>query len=306
MKKNVFIIIFSLFLSNQAMAQNSTNVVVSIKPLHSLVSAVVGNSKNVSLLIGGNISPHNFALKPSHAKLLNNSPVFFYIDDQFESALKKMVKGLPESTKVIEVSKFKNLKLLSVREGVNWEEDGHDHHDHGHGHGSYDIHFWLDPNNAIQIIKGVTRELSKIYPENINTYKKNAKEAIKKIQLTDSSIKSMIEPIKDKPYIVFHDAYQYFEKAYGMNAIGSILLDPEISPSPQRIIKIRSKINSLGAKCVFKEPQFRAQIINTVIEASDVKVGILDPLGADLEPGMNMYVDLLENISNNLLSCLAK
>ena len=181
MYKNVFfIIIFSLLFANQVFAKN-TGILVSIKPLHSLVSAVVGKTDKVSLLIKGSMSPHSFALKPSDTKLLNNSAVFFYIDDQLESALKKTVGGLPNDVNVIKVSTFKNLNLLPVREDVNWEEDGHDHHGHGHDHGSNDIHFWLDPNNAIKIIKGITQKLSSIYPENISAYKTNAKQIIQKI-----------------------------------------------------------------------------------------------------------------------------
>ena len=306
MCKNVFIFVLSLFLSLNAMASN-TGIVASVKPLHSLVSAVVGDTDKVSLLISGNVSPHNFALKPSHAKMLNNTAVFFHIDaGQFESAIRKTIFGLPSDVRVFKVTKFKNLNLLPLREGVNWEEDGHDHHGHDHGHGSEDMHFWLDPNNGIEIVKGITRELSKMYPENINTYKKNAKEVIKKIKLTDDVIKTKLESIKEKKFIVFHDAYQYFEKAYGLSAIGSILVDPEQPPSPNRLIKIRSKIKTLNAHCVFKEPQFRAKIINTVIEDTNVKVGTLDPLGSNLEAGPNMYVNLLENISNNLVDCLGK
>ena len=299
MTKKALIIMFSIFFSNNAI---SSEIVVSVKPLHSLVSAVAEGSHSVSLLIDGSMSPHNFALKPSHAKLLNNAKVVFYIDDQLESALKKTVRGLPKDVKVVQISKIKNLKLLSTRAGNNWEEDGHDHHDHGHG--SYDVHFWLDPNNATQIIKGIIQELSKVYPENINIYKDNAKKAIKEIKKTDLVIKTMLDSIKDKPYIVFHDAYQYFEKAYGLNAIGSILIDPELPPSPRRIINIRSKIKSLKAHCVFREPQFKAEIINTVIEDTNVKVGLLDPLGAALKPGPNMYNNLLKDISENLKTCL--
>ena len=248
------------------------------------------------------MSPHNFALKPSHAKLLNNAKVVFYIDNQLESALKKTVGGFSKDVKVVQISKIKNLKLLSTRAGNNWEEDGHDHHDHAHG--SYDVHFWLDPNNATQIIKGIIRELSKVYPENINIYKENAKKAIKKIKKTDLVIKSMLNSIQDKPYIVFHDAYQYFEKAYNLKPAGSILLNPELPPSAKRIIIIREKIKSLNASCVFKEPQFRGKIINTVIEDTETKVGVLDPLGADIDSGPEMYTKLLKNIAENLKACL--
>ena len=299
MIKKTLIIIFGLIVTSNAI---SSEIVVSIKPLHSLVSAVTEGSNSVSLVIDGSMTPHNFALKPSHAKLLNNAKVLFYIDDEFESGLKKTVKGLPKSVKVIRVSKMKKLSLLSTRADDNWEEDGHDHHDHGHS--SNDLHFWLDPNNAIEIVKSITQELSAIYPENINIYKKNAKNIIKEIKTTDLLIKSMLEPVRNKPYIVFHDAYQYFEKAYSLKSVGSILVDPELPASAKRIIKIRSKIKSLNAHCVFKEPQFRAKIVKTVIDGTTTKIGILDPLGADIKSGPGMYTSLLKNIAENLNACL--
>ena len=299
MTKKAIIFIFSFFLSTSAF---SSEIVASVKPLHSLVSAVTQGAHTVSLLIEGSMSPHNFALKPSHAKLLNNAKVVFYIDNQLESALKRTVIGLPTSIRVVTVSKTKQLNLLPARSGGNWEEDGHDHHHHDHG--SNDVHFWLEPSNAIQIVKGIVRELSIVYPKNINLYKKNAKNIIKEIKSTDLSIKSMLVPIKDKPYIVFHDAYQYFEKAYGLNAVGSIMLDPELPPSAKKIIQIRSKIKSTNASCVFKEPQFRAKIVNTVIEDTNAQVGTLDPLGADLASGPNMYLELLKSIASNLKTCL--
>ena len=299
MAKKAILIIFTLIFSTNAI---SSEIVASIKPLHSLVSSVTQGTDSVSLLIKGSMSPHNFALKPSHAKLLNNAKIVFYIDNQFESALKKTVIGLPTRVRVVKVSSTKQLKLLPTRAGDNWEEDGHDHHHHDHG--SNDLHFWLEPNNAIQIVKGIVRELSIVYPDNINLYKKNAKKIIKEIKSVDLSIKSILEPVKNKPFIVFHDAYQYFENKYGLNAVGSILLDPEIPPSPKRIIQIRAKIKTTNPTCVFKEPQFRAKIVNTVIEDTNVKVGILDPVGADLEEGPGMYTNLLKQIASNLKTCL--
>jgi zinc transport system substrate-binding protein len=299
MAKKAILIIFTLIFSTNAI---SSEIVASIKPLHSLVSSVTQGSDSVSLLIKGSMSPHNFALKPSHAKLLNNAKIVFYIDNQFESALKKTVIGLPTRVRVVKVSSTKQLKLLPTRAGDNWEEDGHDHHNHDHG--SNDLHFWLEPNNAIQIVKGIVRELSIVYPDNINLYKKNARKIIKEIKTVDLSIKSILEPVKNKPFIVFHDAYQYFENKYGLNTVGSILLDPEIPPSPKRIIQIRAKIKTTNPTCVFKEPQFRAKIVNTVIEDTNLKVGILDPVGADLEKGPGMYTNLLKQIASNLKTCL--
>ena len=302
MYKKALIIIFFFFTCYNAVASKSL-IVASISPLHSLVSYIVGNTGNVILLIDPKNSPHNFSLKPSHAKLLNNAEIFFYIDDQLETALKKTLNSIPKTVRVTKVSQFKNLNLLSIRKSQNWEEDKHDHH-HNHSHDSYDIHFWLDAKNAIEIVKGVTKELSKLYPDNIDTYKKNAQKLIANINVKDNYIKLKLKEVKNKPYIVFHDAYQYFEKAYNLNAIGSILINPKQPPLPNRIIQIRSKIKTLNAYCVFKEPQYKDKIIKTVIENTNANIGILDPLGANIDPGPDMYISLLDDLANNISTCL--
>ena len=298
MIKKTLIIIFGLIVTSNAI---SSEIVVSIKPLHSLVSAVTEGSNSVSLVIDGSMTPHNFALKPSHAKLLNNAKVLFYIDDEFESGLKKTVKGLPKSVKVIRVSKMKKLRLLSTRADDNWEEDGHDHHDHGHS--SNDLHFWLDPNNAIEIVKSITQELSAIYPENINIYKKNAKNIIKEIKTTDLLIKSMLEPVRNKPYIVFHDAYQYFENRFGIQVLGALTVNTDVMPGAEQLSEIREVIEHEKVNCLFSEPQFNPSIIKSIAKDTSVKIGILDPLGSKLDKGKDLYFNLLNNMASSFKGC---
>ena len=144
----------------------------------------------------------------------------------------------------------------------------------------------------------------KVYPQNRNLYKNNAKATIAKLKKLDESIQAKLKDVREKPFIVFHDAYQYFEQAYGLNAVGSITIEPTTPVTPRRIKEIRQKLQTTDAKCVFKEPQFSDRVINTVIRGSNAKIGTLDPIGAKIKPGVNAYAKILEDLANNLYRCL--
>ncbi len=277
-------------------------IVASIKPLHSIIMNVIDNEE-VDLLLDGNISPHDYHLKPSDMKKLTNADVIFYIDD--DSIETFLHRGL-NATKAKKVSIISNNKInfLPIREGGIWEEeiaeDGHEH-----SHGEFDAHVWLSPKNAIKITKQIVKELSNINPSKKNIYKKNALIFINKIKETTKNVDIELQSIRSESYIVFHDAYQYFEKDFKLNPAGSISLNPEISPTPKRIKEIKSKILKESIKCVFKEPQFPSKIVQTIINDTNAKEGLLDPLGTDLEPGRELYIDLINSLSINLKECLS-
>ncbi len=314
----ISIFILSLFLSAHVSAKETKGVVVTIKPLHSLVSAVIGDTGEAKLLLRGNTSPHDFQLKPSQVRAMQKANVIFYIDDSFETFLHSVFENLPKHIRKFAVAQKAGLTVLAHREGKTWDEhevhedkmeegDGHDSHAHEekhHDHGHHDMHVWLDLKNARRIIKSITKELSAIYPENRNTYKANARKYIKKINMLDRELKTSLASLQDKPFIVFHDAYQYFERAYALNGVGSITFEPDESPSPNRIREMRAKLQQTGAQCVFREPQFSDRLVNTVIEGSNAKSGILDPLGVGLENGPELYINLLRNLAKNLKKCL--
>ena len=278
-------------------------IVATIKPLHSIIVNIVDN-EDVELLLDGNTSPHDYYLKPSDIKKIKNADLIFYIDDNtIESFLRKALKTVAESNKV-SISKNKRINLLPIREGGIWEEEiAHEGHDHAHG--EFDPHVWLSTNNAIRITKEIVKELSKINPSKKNIYKKNALVFINQIKENKKNITMEVESIRDESYIVFHDAYQYFEKEFKLNPAGSISLNPEISPTPKRISEIKSKILSQNIKCVFKEPQFPSKVVQTITKDTTAKEGILDPLGSDLSPGKELYINLINNISKNLNECLS-
>ena len=286
---------------------NAKDIVVTIKPLHSLVTGVVGNTAKTHLMVSGNQSPHGFKFKPSQVKLLNNSAVVFYIGDTFETFMEKAFDNIPSNVVKVPVAEKARLKLLPYREGGAWEEDKHEGHDHGHeGHhdeGGGDMHVWLDPDNAIKMIKAITRQLSKVYPENRDTYKANARSYVQKITALDSELSAALSNSKESPFIVFHDAYQYFEKHYGLNGVGSITFDPHDFPSPKRLKEIRSKLNATSAACVFSEPQFSDRLVRTVIKGTSAKTALIDPLGANIKDGANLYFELLSGMANSFKRC---
>jgi len=302
MKLKSLILFITFFLLPILSHSGEKRIIVSIKPLHSIILNVVDEEK-VDLLLDGNLSPHDYKLKPSDMKKLQNADLIFYIDtDSLETFLARPLKAIDKKIKKISIISNSNLELLQIREGGIWEkeESGHDH-----SHGEYDPHVWLDSENVIKITKQVVKELSKINPSKKNKYKKNAQSFIKKVNINKIKINEELMPIASRSFIVFHDGYQYYEKEFGLNGAGSISINPEISPSPKRINEIRSKIKRDNVQCVFKEPQFPSKIVQTIIKNTNTKEGVLNPLGSNLKPGKDLYLNLINNLSKNLKKCLS-
>ena len=293
------------------------SVVTSIKPLHSLTSYIMEGVGEPELIIDGVASPHNFQIKPSHAKMLQNADLVIWIGEDLESFLPTALKSIPKDAVVFELLDQSGLKKLKFREKNIFEghddhghdehakkEDDHDDHghdDHGHGHGSFDPHIWLDPANAKVIVKKITNQLSKIDKDNASTYKANSKKVIKDLDGLIKEVKNEIN--KDASFVVFHDAYQYFEKRFGLSVIGALTVNPDVMPGAEQLSEIREVIEHEKAKCIFSEPQFNPNIINSIARDTGVKTGVLDPLGANIEKGKNMYFQLIKDMSNSLKNC---
>ena len=293
------------------------NVVTSIKPLHSLTSYIMEGVGEPDLIIDGVASPHNFQIKPSHAKMLQKADLVIWVGEDLESFLPPALKSIPQNAVVFELLDQSGLKKLKFREKNIFEghddhghdehakkEDDHDDHghdDHGHGHGSFDPHIWLDPANAKVIVKKITNQLSKIDKDNASTYKANSKKVIKDLDGLIKEVKNEIN--KDASFVVFHDAYQYFEKRFGLSVIGALTVNPDVMPGAEQLSEIREVIEHEKAKCIFSEPQFNPNIINSIASDTGVKTGLLDPLGANIDKGKNMYFDLIKDMSNSLKDC---
>lgn len=316
-------------MANASFAAEREGVVVSIKPLHSIVSAVMQGvdmqgAGEPRLIVQGAGSEHVYSLKPSDAEAIENAKVIFWAGPSMETFLDKPLDTLGDGAKIVALGDVDGLTRLKFREGGPFEahdhaheegghDDAHNHshdhshdHDHDHDHGEYDLHFWLDPQNGKVLAADIARTLSESDPEHAAQYQKNARDLGEKLDALTKEIAAELEAVKDKPFIVFHDAYQYFENRFGISAAGSITVSPEKTPGAARIKEIHDKIKSLGAACVFSEPQFEPKLVNTVIEGTEAKTGVLDPLGAELTDGPDLYPQLIRNLATSLKDCLSK
>lgn len=287
-------------------------VVVSIKPIHSLVASVMHGVGEPTLLVRGGASPHSYTMKPSDAKALSAADLVVWVGPELEGFLEKPLQAnAPKATRMT-LMDLKSLTLLQAREGGAWEphDHGHEHHDHDHkdhaheDHEELNSHIWLDPANARAIVTATADALAAKDPADAEAYRTNADRTLQALDALDAELKTTLAPLKDKPFVVFHDAYQYFEARYDLSAVGSITVSPDRRPSAKRLSAIRAKIAGLNAACVFSEPQFEPTLVRTVVEGTKAKTGVLDPEGADLPEGEALYPTLMRNLAASLRGCL--
>ena len=290
-------------------------VVTTIQPLHSLISNVMGNKGKLDLILEGTASPHSFTLKPSHAKMLENADVIFWIDKDLESFLEKPLKSIPKKAKVVHLMDISGLEIHKFREKNIYgghddhdkhghKEDKHDDHDkhgHAHAHGEFYVHIWLDPNNAKVIVKEVANQLATLDFKNSDFYKNNAKKTLNKLDNLINKIDKSIN--KKASFVTFHDAYQYFEKRFGIEALGALTINTDIQPGAKQIEEIQHLVEDKNIKCIFSEPQFNPKLINMIAKSSGAKTGILDPLGSSYKPGNDLYFNLINDLYENLNKC---
>ncbi len=344
-----------------AAADTSIFVATSIKPVHSIVSAVMEGVGEPHLLMRGAGSPHDFSLRPSDAAWLEKADVVFFIDERMEGSLAKPIRVLASDARVVELSGPKNLVLRNQREGGAFEEDLHHHHgedghhhhdeddvgddeerssshgckgtehdhgpdaddhehdceeaDHDHdqivpegdydGSGTLDLHIWPDPVNAIAMVEAIETTLAEVDPGNASAYNKNAHEFVHELEDLTKEIKAMVAPVKDQPFLVFHDAYRYFEDRFGLAAVGSASVSEDRAPSVKRIRDLRNKVRELGVVCVFSEAHFDQRLVETIIEGTEIRKGILDSLGVKVEDGPELYFTTLRDMATSAIECLS-
>ncbi|KKC35369.1 zinc transporter [Devosia epidermidihirudinis] len=298
-------------LTTTAMA--APNVVASIKPVHSLVSAVMAGVGEPTLIVKGSASPHTYSLRPSDAGALESADVVFWTGHGMEMFLADALGTLASKAQVVELAESPGITLLPVREGGAFEhhshegegeEHDHDHDEHAHEEEGGDMHFWLDPENAKLMVTQIATTLSEADPENAPAYEANAAKEIIALDALETELNATLAPIKSKPFIVFHDAYQYFEKRFGLDVAGSVTVTPDVMPGAARIDELKAKVAELGATCVFAEPNFQPTIISAITEGTEAKAGVLDPEGGALPEGVDLYPELLRGLANGLVDCL--
>ena len=294
-------LVFSILMFSSSI-QAKINVVASIKPIHSLVASVMDGVGEPSLIVDGSASPHTFQLKPSHAKLLQNADIIFWIDKDLENFLVKPLSSIAKKSKKISLMEIRDIKKLKFREKNIFVEKHDDHKGHKeHAHGEFDIHIWLDPENAKTMSMEIAKELSKIDPKNKLIYESNAKKVSFKINKMMKEIKKEIN--KDAAFVVFHDAYQYFEKRFNIDAVGALTVNPEVLPGAKQLTEIRKEIKHEKVKCLFSEPQFNPSIAKAIAKDTGVKIAVLDPLGAKLNASKDLYFQLIKNIALSFKNC---
>jgi zinc transport system substrate-binding protein len=296
-------------------------VVASIAPVHSLVAAVMVGVDAPTLMVPPTASPHTFALKPSDAKNLQNADLVFWVGENLEGFLRKPLKTLSKKATVVELAESKGVALLDRREGGAWEEEEHagegrghkdgrgpgkkDRHAHDHEEGK-DMHIWLDPANARAMVTAIAKALGERDPANKEKYAANATATVARLDVLEKDLRAKLAPVATVPYLVFHDAYHYFEKRFGLNAVGSITVNPEQPPGAKRIAEFHAKARAFKVACVFAEPQFDPKVVKTIVEGTSVRTGVLDPDGgAGLTPGPELYFGLMNKLADSLVQCLA-
>ncbi len=364
-KLPIIISILSLF-TFFVPANADIKVVASIKPIHSLASYLMNGVAKPDLIVDGYASPHGFAMKPSHAKMLQNADLIFWVGEDVENFLEKPLGSIAKKAEKIELMQIKGLQVLKFRErnifddhddhghddhdkkedhdshakkedhddhGKKEDHDDHDkkedhdshakkedhddhgkkedHDDHGkkedhddherHAHGEFDPHIWLDPINAKVILNEMVEHLIENDPKNEAKYKSNLDEALKDIDKL--TIDVMTELSNSVSSIVFHDAYQYFEKRFNVNILGAFTVNTDVMPGAEQLAEIREIIEHDKVACVFSEPQFNPDIIKAVAKDMNIKTGVIDPLGATLNPGKDLYFSLIKNMSASFKGC---
>jgi len=288
-------------------------VVVSIAPLQSLVAAVTQGISEVEVLIPAGQSPHVFALRPSDRRKISEADLLVWVGPGLEQGIVQSISHVPES-RLVTLEEVEGIHWLPARVGGNFEKRRrHGHGDHGHAQydrgqshspDERDPHIWLSPANAQLIVQSVADGLSAVDPANAQRYRQNADETLARLETLETTLQARLEPVRDRPFIVFHDAFQYFEHAFGLTAVGSVTVSPEHAPSVRRVAELRDRIEQLGAVCVFSEPQFPPRLVETLVEGTSARSGILDPLGIDLGGTPDAYFQLLERLADSMLQCL--
>jgi zinc transport system substrate-binding protein len=323
-----------------ALALAEMDVVASIKPVHSLVAGVMQGIGEPVLLVKGAGSEHGYNVRPSEARSLDQAEVVFWVGESLETFLIKLLQALAGDAKVVELWRVPGLTHLPTREGGMWEAHEHgdtnagadadegkhpEEHEHEgehaephrhsgaeneaaeeHAPGQTDMHIWLDPGNAQVLTAAIAAALGDADPPNASIYRANAERLRRQLDELDRSLEDRLTAIADRPYVVFHDAYQYFERRYGVQAVGAITINPTVRPSARRLQEVQERLRQLDAACVFAEPQFEPALVDTVIEGTGARKGVLDPLGADLEAGPEQYFQLMYGLADSLIACLGE
>src|SRR5690606_26245641 len=292
-----------------ATAVAAPTVVTTVAPVHSITAMVMRGVAEPMLLVDPGASPHDYALRPSGAEALDRADLVVWIGPQLEGFMSRPIAALASDATLLTLAEVPGVHLHGARDEEDWSHGqeseqshgSHGHHDHEDG---IDPHLWLDPANGKLWAAAIADALAAADPANAAVYRANAADAQRRIEAAEAEIRTVIAPVREKPYVVFHDAYRYFEERFGTNAVGSVSLGDARKPGAAHIRRLRDKMRDEGVVCIFTEPQFEPRLVSTLTEDTAIRVGILDPLGASLSPGSELYTTLLLDLARSLRDCL--
>lgn len=293
-----------LSLAGAGSAAEPPRVVASLPPLHGLAAAVMEGVAEPQLLVRSGGSEHAYVLRPSDAGALAAADLVLWVGPGLESFLAKPLATLARPGAVLTIAQVPGLALLPRRTGEGW--GGHEAEDgDAPDHGAVDLHLWLDPENAIAMLGAIAERLAGVDPGRAAQYRENAEQAAARIAGLDRELGNLLAPVRGVPFLVFHDAYQYLERRYGLTAIGAVAIDPERPPGARHLRGLREQARASGARCIFAEPQFKPDLVETLREGTDLRAGTLDPLGAALPPGPSHYEAIMRALGESLRGCLS-
>ncbi|OHC75858.1 MAG: hypothetical protein A3G18_02180 [Rhodospirillales bacterium RIFCSPLOWO2_12_FULL_58_28] len=283
------LIVIALFAALPASAE-TPRVAVSIKPVHSLIAGVMEGVGVPYLIVKGGDSPHTYALKPSDSRQLGQAQLVFWIGPAMEAFLTKPLQALAENARIIE---------LAADIPINVTASGHEHEAE-----EPDLHLWLDPGKARAMVAVAVAALSAADPPNIFHYRANGLRVSQRLDNLDAEMRLKLDKLTNIPFIVFHNAYSHLAAAYELNVAGVVAFNPEVNPGPRKLAELRHRISRLGVRCIFREPQFDSRLTATLAEGSAVRIGVLDPLGSDMEAGPDLYFKMMSANAESLSECL--
>lgn len=303
-KQSILIACFlMLFISTEVFASNTkSNILVTIKPLYSLVTHLTQGINQPVLLFKNIQTLHHYNMRPSERRLLADADIVIWLGPELEPQLSKIIQTDASKTLSISAMQARNLKLLNKRSKHSHDKN-HAHEEHANNGHTTDPHIWLSAHNAAQISRHIADRLISHDPKNTEPYKTNLQRLLTKIEHTKNAIKTTLDKNK-KPYIAIHDAFQYYEEEYALNYVASIIYGEGTSTSLKHLRQIKSQIKNQNIRCLVYQPP-RPAIVTTLTKKTAIKTAELDPIGVKIDNGKNAWFELMQQISINLSACLS-
>ncbi len=303
--RKIFILVFwagILFAPLSVAQAKSLKVIATIKPLYSLVANVMGDVGQLDLMVSGGLDPHIYRLKPSNIRQIHNSDVVFYIDPDLEIFLKRIFKRKYNNFTAVPLAQAKDMHLIPYRTSKIWYQDT-DNPKETPKDSPQDLHIWLDPANARRMVRVIEETLSELDPANSLTYIRNAQKTIARLYRMEEDIREQLRPFRKNPMIVYHDAFQYFEKAFGLKSIGAIILKSDQTPSVKHIRALKRLARTKNVTCVLGAPGANPRIATVVMSDTDAGFSIVDPLGLYLDKSTDLYFDMMHEMAQSIVDC---